>query len=66
MSRVSQGTTLGPAVFNSFINCLDDVAECTIHKFAGDVKLGGLPNPTEGCAVIWRNLHRLERETDES
>lgn len=58
-----QGSVCWPVLFSTFINDLDDGAECILSKFAGYTKLRGAADRPELCCHQ-RDLIRLEKQAD--
>lgn len=51
-SVVSQGSNLGPFLFNTLINDIDVGIESTVSKLADDTKPNGVIDMSEGWDVI--------------
>ncbi|KAJ7414042.1 hypothetical protein WISP_86992 [Willisornis vidua] len=59
---VGKCTLLGhnELLVNQYLQVLDEGTECTLSKFADDMKLEGVTDTPEGCAAIQWDLVRLE------
>lgn len=61
-----QRLVLGPVLFDTFINELDDRAELILCKSANDTKLGEMTDTLEGHTSIQRDVYRLKKWSDKN
>ncbi|GAB0204971.1 mitochondrial enolase superfamily member 1 [Grus japonensis] len=60
-SSMFKWRTVTSALFHIFVGDVDSGIECTLSKFADDIKLCGVVDMLEGGDAIQRDLDRLER-----
>ena len=60
-SCVHQGSTVGPVLFNIFINNTSSGMKCTLSKCADDIKLSSVVDMPEGQDSIQKDLEKLKK-----
>lgn len=60
-SDLPHGLILRPLLFNIFINDQNDVADWTLCKPVGNLKLGGVFGSPGGCGALHRDLDNLDK-----
>lgn len=58
MNGVSQSQYWDTNLFNIFINGMDVGTECTLGKFADNIKLGRIIYRPDNCTAMWSHLNR--------
>ncbi|RMB95392.1 hypothetical protein DUI87_28113 [Hirundo rustica rustica] len=59
-SGVPQGSVLGPALLNVFIDNMDEGIESFISKFVADTMVGGCVDRLEGIRALQRDMEQLD------